>query len=84
MRHYIGKKHGILDKYVKEELTHIRRENGGRIPGTVIRNTFTRIFTFSLTGLHEISLIFNFKNLGTYINRFTFIFCILSDIFSKF
>jgi len=37
MRHYIGKKHGILDKYVKEELVHIRRENGGRIPGTVIR-----------------------------------------------
>ena len=37
MRHYIGKKHGILDKYVKEELHQIRRENGGRIPGTVIR-----------------------------------------------
>jgi len=37
MRHYIGKKHGILDKYVKEELCQIRRENGGRIPGTIIR-----------------------------------------------
>jgi len=37
MRHYIGKKHGILDKYVKEELMQIRRDNGGRIPGTVIR-----------------------------------------------
>ena len=33
MRHYIGKKHGILDKYVKEELTIIKRENGGWIPG---------------------------------------------------
>jgi len=37
MRHYIGKKHGILDKFVKEELAQIRRENGGRIPGTVIK-----------------------------------------------
>ena len=37
MRHYIGKKHGILDKYVKEELNIIRRENGGRIPGTMGR-----------------------------------------------
>ena len=37
MRHYIGKKHGILDKYVKEELMQIRRENGGRFPGTNIR-----------------------------------------------
>ena len=24
MRHYIGKKHGILDKFVKEELSSIR------------------------------------------------------------
>lgn len=37
MRHYIGKKHGILDKFVKEELAQIRRENGGRIPGTMIK-----------------------------------------------
>jgi len=37
MRHYIGKKHGILDKFVKEELSQIRRENGGRIPGTIIK-----------------------------------------------
>ena len=37
MRHYIGKKHGILDKFVKEELAQIRRDNGGRIPGTVIK-----------------------------------------------
>ena len=59
MRHYIGKKHGILDKYVKEELSHIRRENGGRIPGTVIRNKFTRIFIFYLADLHEITRIFN-------------------------
>ena len=37
MRHYIGKKHGILDKYVKEELTQIRQQNNGKIPGTLIR-----------------------------------------------
>merc|ERR1712156_898040 len=33
MKHYIGKKHGILDKFVKEELAQIRKENGGKIPG---------------------------------------------------
>jgi len=27
MRHYIGKKHGILDKFVKEELGNIRRDD---------------------------------------------------------
>ena len=36
MRHYIGKKHGVLDKFVKEELNQIRKENGGNIPGTVM------------------------------------------------
>jgi len=36
MRHYIGKKHGVLDRFVKEELAQIRKENGGKIPGTVI------------------------------------------------
>ena len=39
MRHYIGKKHGILDKFVKEELAQIRKENGGKIPGAVITPT---------------------------------------------
>ena len=39
MRHYIGKKHGILDKFVKEELAQIRKENGGEIPGAVITPT---------------------------------------------
>lgn len=38
MRHYIGKKHGILDKYVKEELNLVRRDSGGRIiPGALAR-----------------------------------------------
>ena len=36
MRHYIGKKHGVLDRFVKEELAQIRKENGGKILGTVI------------------------------------------------
>ena len=39
MRYYIGKKHGILDKFVKEELAQIRKENGGKIPGAVITPT---------------------------------------------
>ena len=39
MRHYIGKKHGVLDRFVKEELAQIRKENGGQIPGAVITPT---------------------------------------------
>ena len=39
MRHYIGKKHGVLDRFVKEHLARIRKENGGKIPGAVITPT---------------------------------------------
>ena len=39
MRHYIGKKHGVLDRFVKENLARIRKENGGKIPGAVITPT---------------------------------------------
>ena len=39
MRHYIGKKHGVLDRFVKEHLARIWEENCGKIPGAVITPT---------------------------------------------
>ena len=39
MRHYIGKKYGVLDRFVKENLARIRKENSCKIPGAVITPT---------------------------------------------